>query len=55
VPRAFVLAGLVVAVATVTAAWPSGPITRADTETERKTVVGTDNDNTCHDNTCPTP
>jgi hypothetical protein len=32
VPWAFVLAGVIVAAAAVTAAWPSGPIARTDTE-----------------------
>jgi hypothetical protein len=34
---AFVMAGTVVALAAVTAVWPSGPITRADTEAEEAT------------------
>ncbi|WP_377273761.1 hypothetical protein [Peterkaempfera sp. SMS 1(5)a] len=46
VPWAFALAGLVVAVAAVTAAWPSGPISRADADTERTTAAGTDDDAT---------
>lgn len=34
VPWAFVMAGTVVAIAAVAAAWPAGPITRADAEAE---------------------
>lgn len=47
VPWAFVMAGAIVAVATVTAAWPTGPITRADTEAEKTTPTGADDDTTC--------
>ncbi|EPD69603.1 MFS transporter [Streptomyces sp. HGB0020] len=39
---AFVLAGVIVAAAAVAAAWPSGPITRADTEADRTTSTGPD-------------
>ncbi|MGW2049942.1 MFS transporter [Streptomyces sp. NPDC001858] len=37
---AFAMAATVVAIAAVTAAWPSGPITRADTTTEEATPAG---------------
>ncbi|MFI6663281.1 hypothetical protein ACIBL8_48375 [Streptomyces sp. NPDC050523] len=49
VPWALVLAGVIVVAAAVTAAWPSGPITRADADAkaEQMTPTGTDDDATC--------
>ncbi|MFE7169746.1 MFS transporter [Streptomyces sp. NPDC057616] len=44
---AFVLAGVVVAAAAVSAAWPSGPITRADKEADEMRAAGTDDDAIC--------
>ncbi|MFJ3667482.1 MFS transporter [Streptomyces sp. NPDC090106] len=44
VPWAFVMAGAIVAIASVAAAWPSGPITRADAAAEQVTLAGTDGD-----------
>lgn len=41
---AFVMAGTIVAIAAVTAAWPSGPITRADTEADGATPARPDGD-----------
>ncbi|WP_406120827.1 hypothetical protein OHQ89_02320 [Streptomyces canus] len=40
----FVMAGMVVAIAGVTAAWPSGPITRTDSEAEEATSAGATGD-----------
>ncbi|MEU1198749.1 MFS transporter [Streptomyces sp. NPDC005813] len=47
VPWAFVMAGTIVAVAAMTAAWPTGPITRADTKAEETTPAEADGDATC--------
>lgn len=47
VPWAFVLAGAIVAAAAVTAAWPSGPMTRTDAEADETTAAGTDDDARC--------
>ncbi|WP_406223915.1 hypothetical protein [Streptomyces canus] len=48
----FVMAGTLVAIAGLTAAWPSGPITRTDSEAEEATSAGATGDTSRHAANC---